>query len=68
MVLWPTAHSRWICDSVSGVDYVSVLPGDLNSPGVLVYSSAEGGEGFVQYWLDWPYQTVRQLYSWLLTN
>ena len=49
MVLWPTAHSRWICDSVSGVDYVSVLPGDLNSPGVLVYSSAEGGEGFVQY-------------------
>jgi len=33
---WLIAHSRRICGSVSGVDYVSVLPGDLNSPEVLV--------------------------------
>jgi len=50
---------------------MSALPTNLNSPGVLVVSGADGGQefrGFVQYRLYWPTQTMRPLSSWLLES
>ena len=61
---WPNAQPRWMCGGVSGDESLSTRPGDQKSPGVLAKSGAEGWKelsGFVQYWLDWPCQTVLPL-------